>query len=110
MQDADAYPEWIIGYDTKMDHQYMIHTRHPRFICTIDRHPYLSGTDYLYELNNNYVLHKFSWLDQAPDLEQDFILLMVKAEAAYEEFDIVDISVVEYEAQLPPMPLAPSLN
>ncbi len=49
MQDSKAYPEWIIGYDPKMDHQYMIHTQQPRFICTIERHPFLSNADYLYE-------------------------------------------------------------
>ena len=110
MQDSKAYPEWIIGYDPKMDHQYMIHTQQPRFICTIERHPFLSNADYLYELNNNFVLSKFGWLDQAPDLEEGFMPLMAKAQAAYDEFDIVDISVIEYEAQLPPLPPTPSLN
>ena len=110
MSDSKLYPEWIIGFDPGMDHQYMIHTHHPRFICAIEQHPFLSDTDLMYELNNQYVLNKFVWLDQAPDLEEGFMPLMAHAQAAFDEFDTVESSMLEYEAVLPPIPPAPSLN
>ncbi len=110
MHDSNAYPEWIIGFDPQMDRQFMIHTKQPRFICAIEHHPYLSNSDYLYELNNKYVLDNFSWLDPAPDHEDGFMPLMAQAQAAYDQFETVDVSVAEYEAQLSPMPPAPTLN
>ena len=110
MSGSKNYPEWVVGFDPAMDNQYLIHTHHPRFICAIEQHPFITDTNFLYELNNKYVLNKFAWLDPAPDLEDDLIPLMARAQAAYDEFESVESGFIEFDGKLPPIPPAPSMN
>ncbi|WP_417831727.1 hypothetical protein [Terasakiella sp.] len=91
-----AHDEWIVGDGADTGHEYIVHTRYPRFIAKVaseqagDDADILSGITYACA-DGDQVLCEFIWSDKPPESD-DLVRLLQRADAALEAaaYDAMD--------------------
>jgi len=83
-----SHDEWIIGDGATNSDEYIVHTRHPRFVARVvseqaaDNADTLSGITYACA-DGDATLCEFIWSDKPPT-DDDLLRLLQKADAALE--------------------------
>lgn len=82
LESEDATAKWVIGQDTRGEHDYIVHTGRPAFVAKIGHDAnegVLSGLSYGTSSDRN--IYDFVWFDRMPR-HREFLRVMKDAEEA----------------------------